>query len=156
MHSSFARIDGALIDMRRIWAPTTSGRAARGEAASVDLSTVLIVTAIGDAPDGLSVADIASELGVAPATASRLCDRAVVGGYVAKANAAADARRLSLTLTPAGGALRAQSEAFRLDYLRRILHVWTSEDVQTFERLLTRFATAVHVDPPTPPRGDIP
>lgn len=142
--------------MRRIWAPTTSGRAARGAAAGVDLSTVLIVTAISGAHDGMSVADVASELGVAPATASRLCDRAMAGGYVAKTRAAADARRLSLTLTPAGAALQAQSEAFRLGYLHRILHDWTSEDVRNFERLLTRFATAVHLDPPTPPRGDIP
>ncbi|WP_404803012.1 MarR family winged helix-turn-helix transcriptional regulator [Microbacterium pullorum] len=109
--------------MRRLWAPTTSGRAAHGSEPGVDLSTVLVVHAIG-ASGGLSVADVAAQLGVAPATASRLCDKAVTSGYVSKAPAVDGPRRLTLTLTPAGTALRAEAAAFRARYLASLLDGW--------------------------------
>lgn len=100
------------------------------------------------------MAEVAERLGVAPATASRLCDRAVVGGYVVKNPSRADARRLSLALTPTGIALRSRSEAFRLAYLTSVLDHWTPDEVEVFERLLTRFAETVHSHPPAAHSGE--
>jgi len=149
MTLALANIDSALREMRRLWTPTTSGRTRESADARVDLSTVLVVTAIGAEREGRSVAEIADELGVAATTASRLCDRAVVGGYVIKAPSHADARRLSLSLTESGDALRTRSERFRLAYLARILRDWTAADIDSFEQLLSRFASAVQAHPPT-------
>lgn len=151
-----ARIDAALLAMRRLWAPTTSGRAARDAAPSVDLSTVLLVHTVGDCNDSdVTVTEAAERLGVAAATASRLCDRAVEGGYLDKRPIVGDGRRRALALTEAGRRLRRESEAFRHEYLARTLSGWTPEDIDTFTTLLSRFANAVAEHPPvasTPPR----
>ncbi|MBN6191645.1 MarR family winged helix-turn-helix transcriptional regulator [Microbacterium sp. K35] len=146
-----ARIDDALLAMRRIWAPTTSGRPARGASPTVDLSTVLLVHAVGEGEGVLTVTEAAERLGVTPTTASRLCARAVDGGYLDKVSAVADARRRGLTLTEKGRRLRRESETFRLEYLQRVLEGWTSDEVHTFSVLLSRFASVVAVNPPTPP-----
>lgn len=152
MNEYLARIDGALLAMRRLWAPTTSGRTARDAAPSVDLSTVLLVHTVGeDDETGLTVSEAAERLGVAAATASRLCDRAVEGGYLDKGPIAGDGRRRVLTLTEEGRRLRQESEAFRFAYLGRTLAGWTFEDIHTFTTLLSRFAHAVAEHPPVAP-----
>lgn len=148
MSDVLTRLDAALIEMRRLWSPTTSGRAAEGTAPAVDLSSVLVVHVVGEADGGLTVAEVADLLGVAAATASRLCDRAVAGGYLLKAPSRDDARRRTLTLTGAGLELRAQSLAFRRDYLERLLADWTVDEIVSFEGLLTRFAASVAAHPP--------
>jgi len=81
---------------------------------------------------------------VAPSTASRLVDRAVRAGMVARASDRADPRRAVLTLTPAGNSLLATAYGFRTRYLEQVLAGWTGAEVETFARLLDRFATAVH------------
>lgn len=147
-------IDRALMLMRHLWAPQTAGRPAAGAAPGIDVSTVLVVHAVHDAAaEGTppTVADVASRLGVAPATASRLCDRAVAADAIAKAPAPGDARRVRLTLTGAGAQLHAHAREFRLDYLARITAQWSPDDVARFASLLARFADAVHAEPPTAP-----
>ena len=64
-----------------------------------------------------------------------------------------------MTLTAAGLELWGKSFAFRLEYLRSIFRGWDTGDIRTFQALLTRFAAAVHDNPPSPPpplvvRGD--
>ncbi|AVL98858.1 hypothetical protein C6C15_14460 [Microbacterium sp. str. 'China'] len=137
--------------MRRLWAPTTSGRAARDAAPSVDLSTVLLVHAVGSAQGVLTVSAAAERLGVVAATASRLCDRAVEGGYLEKRPTAGDGRRRALALTDEGRRLRRGSEDLRHEYLRRSLAGWPPEDVDSFTTLLSRFAKTVAEHPPTAP-----
>lgn len=137
--------------MRRLWAPTTSGRTARDAAPTVDLSTVLLVQAVGEGEASITVTAAAERLGVAAATASRLCDRAIEGGYLDKRPMAGDGRARALTLTEEGRRLRRESEAFRHDYLRHTLAGWTPEDIGSFTTLLSRFANAVAAHPPTVP-----
>lgn len=142
-------IDGALVSMRRLWAPTTSGRTAKDAEPAVDLSTILLVQVVSESGGELAVSEAAALMGVAPATASRLCDRAVERGYLEKNFSATDGRRRSLTLTPEGRKLRRESEAFRREYLRRILEGWDSREVSTFAALLERFSGAVSETPPS-------
>lgn len=150
MFEVLTRLDAALIEMRRLWSPTTSGRAAQGAASGVDLSSVLVAHVVGEADDGLAIAEVADLLGVAATTASRLCDRAVAAGFVQKVPSRDDARRRTLTLTNTGLELRAQSLAFRRDYLEHLLAEWTVDEIVTFEGLLTRFAASVTAHPPRP------
>ncbi|MFB8188182.1 MarR family winged helix-turn-helix transcriptional regulator [Microbacterium sp. NPDC055988] len=150
MKDVLTSLDAALMEMRRLWSPTTSGRPAQGAAPGVDLSTVLVVHVVGEAANGLAIAEVADRLGIAAATASRLSDRAVAGGYLRKMSAERDARRRTLTLSDAGLELRDESAAFRRAYLARVLAGWTADEIEAFERLLTRFAAAVVENPPQP------
>lgn len=136
------------MEMRRLWSPTTSGRPTPGASPGVDLSTVLVVHVAGETEKGLPVNEVADRLGVAAATASRLCDRAVAGGYLRKVPGEHDARQRTLTLTAAGAELRRESAAFRRDYLAHLLAGWTADEIEHFERLLTRFASSVAEHPP--------
>ena len=61
-----------------------------------------------------------------------------------RASDRADPRRAVLTLTPAGNSLLATANGFRTRYLEQVLAGWTGAEVETFARLLDRFATAVH------------
>lgn len=142
-------IDEAIVSMRRLWAPTTSGRVARDAEPAVDLSSVLLVHAVGSAEGGLTVAEAAARLGVAAATASRLCSRAVDAGYLERTPFAGDARRRAIALTNEGWRLKQESEDFRHEYLRRALSDWTAADIADFTVLLSRFAEFVATYPPT-------
>ncbi len=51
------------------------------------------------------VADIAVELGVAPSTGTRMCDRLIRKGLIRRERSSADRRVVRLTLTAAGGHL---------------------------------------------------
>lgn len=141
-------MDSALLGMRRLWSPTTSGRPPRGMAPGVDLSSVLVIHVVGEADAAPTIAEVAERLGVVAATASRLCDRAVAAGYLQKEPAHDDARRRTLSLTPQGAAMQKDSLAFRHDYLRDLVAEWTTEETETFARLLTKFAQAVAEHPP--------
>lgn len=150
MRDALTRIDLALMGMRHLWSPTTSGRTARGMPSTVDLSSVLVVQAVGEADSALTIAEVAERLGVAAATASRLCDRAVASGYLNKEPDPDNARRRALSLTPRGAEVHQESLAFRHDYLRQLTADWTSSEVEDFELLLTKFGNAVGAHPPQP------
>jgi DNA-binding MarR family transcriptional regulator len=142
-------IDDTLIRLRRLWNGKAAGPADRhGE---VELSTVLVVDAIhrirGE-EDEVTVRAVGVRLDVAPSTASRLVDRAVEAGMVVRRSSEADSRRSSLALSDQGEKLLAAAGAFRLGYLSDVLDDWSAKDVDTFARLLDRFATAVHRRPP--------
>jgi DNA-binding MarR family transcriptional regulator len=136
MSSPTERIDGALVRLRRLWSPARRRADARGE---VEMSSVLVVEAVArlGAP---SVGDVARFADVERSTASRLVDRAVAAGLVAAAPAAGDARRRALRLTPHGEELRREAVAARTAWLRERLEGWPADDVETFARLLERFA----------------
>lgn len=154
-------LDGALIQLRRLWAAGAPRLGRAGEA--VEMSTVLVVDAVqrlteGDPPAEATVAAVADRLDVAASTASRLVDRAVTAGVVRRTRSAADPRRAPLVLTTEGRALVARATEFRLAYLHTLLEDWTDADRRTFAELLTRFATAVHTHrhPHTPPTEEMP
>lgn len=147
-------VDEALIRMRRLWAPVTSGRPAPGSEPRIDLSTVLVVDSVSRLGEGPSVGQLADHLGVAQTTASRLADRAASSGFVAKKPSETDARRLDLSLTEAGRELLQRSLEFRYEYVAYLLEGWSSADISKFAHLLERFAGAVLENPPdvTDPR----
>jgi DNA-binding MarR family transcriptional regulator len=145
-----SQLDDALIRLRRLWQTPALHRVLdEPDGARLEMSTVLVTDAINrlhqaHPPEVARVADIAERLDVAPSTASRLVDRAVRAGMVARGTAAADSRHVTLTLTPAGTALLGRAFLFRTRYLEKVLTGWTPADVTTLTRLLDRFADAVH------------
>jgi DNA-binding MarR family transcriptional regulator len=160
-----ASIDASLIRMRRLWNTATrqtpvDAPGAPGLAGSVELSTVLVTDAVHRlrAPMGspaaeaaeVGVAEVASQLGVTPSTASRLVDRATASGAVTRTAGSLDARRAALHVTPDGERLLVEAAQFRQRYLRDVLDGWTDEEVVTFAALLDRFAQRVHARPPGP------
>jgi DNA-binding MarR family transcriptional regulator len=146
-----SQLDDALIRLRRLWQnPPFKRILVEPDGARLEMSTVLVTDAINrlqhaDPPEVARVGDIAERLDVAPSTASRLVDRAVRAGMVARGTAAADSRHVTLTLTPAGSALLGRACLFRTRYLEQVLKGWTRDDVATLARLLDRFADAVHI-----------
>lgn len=144
-----AAIDEALIALRHLW--TTPPRLADPVLGDVDVSTVLVVHVLSARPatDGpASVGDVARGLDIAHSTASRLVDRAVRTGVVARTTSPVDGRRVTLQLTPAGARLAVASRRFRTGYLRVLLADWSDREAADFARLLHRFADAVRHHPP--------
>jgi DNA-binding MarR family transcriptional regulator len=114
------------------------------------MSTVWVVEALDRAssPDGLSVAELAEALDVAHSTASRLVDRALDAGMVARERSALDGRKVVVSITPQGRALVNESRSFRIGYLAQLTATWSIQDQGDFARLLARFADAARTQPP--------
>lgn len=148
--SAVKLIDEAIIGMRKLWSPITSGRPASGSAPLVDLSSVLVVDAVSRLEGKPSIGQIAEHLSVAQTTASRIADKAVAAGFVTKQPAEDDVRRAELALTPQGQELLDRSLEFRYAYVRTLLQGWSFEEVETFSVLLSRFAATAADNPPDP------
>jgi DNA-binding MarR family transcriptional regulator len=74
-----------------------------------------------DARGAMTVADLAAELGVAPSTASRMCDRLVTKKLVRRTVDRTDRRRMRLTLHAAGRELIAASTKRRKQQIARLI-----------------------------------
>jgi DNA-binding MarR family transcriptional regulator len=147
---ALTRMDEALLRLRRFWDLPRAGSADEAGGDPVELSTVLVVEVIGraggaghGAAGDLTIGAVGAAIGVEASTASRLVERAVAAGAVQRRSSAADARRVALTLTPAGEALRERSRAFRTGRLAGLLEDWSDADRATFVALLERFADEV-------------
>lgn len=154
--SDLARLDAALMRLRRLWSgPRTAAArpADRTGASDVELSTVLVVDAVVRGACPVSVGDVAAHLDVAPSTASRLVDRAVASGMVARTADPADSRRSVLQATTAGLAVHEEAAAFRTGYLARVLTGWTPAELSGFATCLDRFADAVTTSEPPDREG---
>ncbi len=153
---SYLLVDDALIRLRRLWTGTAPSAATTADRSTpVEMSTVLVVDAIHrllvTQPQAeVTVAAIADRLDVAASTASRIVDRAVTASMVTRGASTVDPRRVALTLTPHGQTLLMEAGTFRRSYVARVLEGWTKAEVDIFAKLLDRFATAVHLHPPTP------
>jgi len=138
------RLDRALIALRRFW---TAPDAVPDGAASVELSTLLVVEAVVEGPilpDGeVGVGLVAERLDVRPSTASRLVDRAVGVGVLVKEPSAINGRRANLVLTPDGTVLARRAREFRAARLDGLLADWSPDDRHTLTMLLERLAQAV-------------
>jgi DNA-binding MarR family transcriptional regulator len=148
------RLDAALMRLRRLWTgPRAAGARPAGDpAGGVELSTVLVVDAVVREGGGATVGHVAGQLDVAPSTASRLVERAVAAGMLARSTDPADSRRTVLRATAEGLALHAQAGAFRTRYLAQVLAGWTPQEAQEFVDGLDRFAAAVaRTGPPSGP-----
>jgi DNA-binding MarR family transcriptional regulator len=150
------RLDEALLRLRRVTAappPAFVVEDASPGGAAVTASTVLVVDACARADGEVSVGEVARVLGVEHSTASRLVERAVRGGFVVRGPSAADARRVALTLTPAGAALQERAVAFRVRRLGQVVGGWRADDVLALAGLLERFAAGAAEAGPGGPGG---
>lgn len=145
------RIDQALIGLRHLWSgPVHLQDAALGK---VEMSTVWIVNALADSDrhaeqESLSIRELATALGVAHSTASRLVDRAVTIGAITRGPDTHDARLTVVTLTDRGRTLAKTASRFRAAYLADATRTWTDDERATFADLLTRFAHSITATPP--------
>lgn len=124
-------LDDALIAVRR--ALTRPGYVRRFMAAlgeQVELGTYRTVRAVSrlDGPHR-SVGCVADLLAIDASTASRLVDRAVAAGYVAREPAPEDRRRMRLELTPRGESLLVRATAARRELLGDVTADWSTEEL---------------------------
>jgi|GEM_PF-1211026 len=133
-------IDGALIGLRRFVAGDAPERLVEG--GRVDLSTVLVVDAVARLGGRAGIGDVAEELRVAPATATRSVDRAERAGMVRRGAGERDARRVEVVLTDEGRDLDARALDFRVGRLADLLIDWTPGRIARFAQDLEEFADA--------------
>jgi DNA-binding MarR family transcriptional regulator len=140
---SLTRLDAALLALRRIVEAPSARPWIQHGTMRVEVSTMLVVDALACAPEGVaSVGDIADALKVAHSTASRLVDRAVGAGMVARSRAGDDPRRVRLQLTAEGERLQEAALRFRTSRLAAMLADWPVSDVEALTELLERLAVA--------------
>jgi DNA-binding MarR family transcriptional regulator len=134
-------LDDALLRLRRLWSTPPPSFVVEGEA--ITLSSVLVVEACARVEGEVGVGEVARFLEVEHSTASRLVDRAVRAGLVARGPSRADARRVALTLTASGEQLRERAVDFRLAWLARVVGGWSGPELAALAEGLSRFADAV-------------
>ncbi len=149
------RLDDALLRLRRLWTtPPPSLVLESAAGTQVTISSVLVVEACARVEGEVGVGEVARFLEIEHSTASRLVDRAVRSGLVARGPSEADARRVALTLTPTGEQLRERAVGFRLAWLARVVRSWSGPELGALAEGLSRFADAVaDVGPPGAPGG---
>ena len=143
------QLDRALIALRRFW---TAPSVVPDGAAPVELSTLLVLEAVLEGPvhpDGeIWVGLVAQRLDVRPSTASRLVDRAVAAGVLARQPSTINGRRTSLVLTAPGSALANRAREFRAARLDALLDGWSAHDRQQLGLLVERLMSAVRTERP--------
>jgi DNA-binding MarR family transcriptional regulator len=131
--------------MRRNQARRALGKLAEEQVCErQDIPHVQVLDAIeqGPAPGGqeVTVGVVAERLGLDPSRASRMVTAAIQAGYVTRVASQGDGRRIHLELSPAGRCLAGQAHKFRQAYFAQALAGWSPEELETFARMLTRFA----------------
>ena len=144
MNDSLSVLDEALLRLRR-FAQAPAGDRAPGPRESIEMSTVLVVDAVEQlAASGspASVGGIADRLSVEPSTASRLVERAMAAGMVARHRSPDDSRQAIITLTDAGQDLAIRARDYRHARLADMLAPWPPARVERFAIDLRDFAQA--------------
>ncbi len=146
MREGLLEVDDALLRLRRLWSASRQRLVVEDGGAPVEMSSLLVVEACARgaaAGREVAVVDVAELADVAPSTASRLVERAAVGGLLERAPSAVDPRRTALVLTQRGCALRERAVRARTAWLAQRLGGWPDEDVARLGVLLARFADEV-------------
>jgi MarR family transcriptional regulator, organic hydroperoxide resistance regulator len=86
----------------------------------------------------VSVNDVAAELGLDQSGASRMVTHAVDEGYLAAHPSASDARRRTLTVTPAGTRLLTEAHRWQDEVFASLTSDWTASERADFERAMLR------------------
>jgi DNA-binding MarR family transcriptional regulator len=131
-------IDGLLAVSRVLVALTAQSMAQLDAEVTLVQYRALVILADGPCRSG----DLAAELGIAPSTATRLCDRMVARDLMRRFRRASDRRASWLALTPRGrdlvGAIMRQRRAAIARYARRI----PPENSEALSKLLLAFLEA--------------
>ena len=136
----------ALFRLVRFWSRRWPARVAEdltGEQRRVQDVQVLeaVETATGRAAGaGVSVADVAHQLGIDRSGASRFVADAVEHGYLSRDAAPADARRAVLSITPAGRELLDGAHAWQERVFAELTAGWPPSDAAAFAGHLRRLA----------------
>lgn len=109
-------------------------------AAMIGAARFRMLEAVETAP--ASVSDIAAAIGVDQPRASRLVADAAARRLVERKPDPVDARRILVTITPAGRELLASMRSTRLSAVETALDGFSAQERDTLAALLTRFAHA--------------
>ena len=132
-------------DFRRIvQALRTSHRVA--EHLDLTGAQLFVVSVLGEADGPLSVTDVARETQTDPSTVSVVVGRLVEAGYVKRARSREDTRRIDLSLTAKGNALRRQyPQSVPQRRLAKALGRLSPSDAKTLARLLTQIVNEMEL-----------
>lgn len=149
-----ASIAGAVDDAAE--ALLAVGDAARERATSRLSNSQLRALLVVEEYDGINLRRLAGSMGVILSSASRLCDRLVAAGMLAREPSRVDRREIALHLTPVGRALLDELRADRRQRLAVVLQGMTAGGRQALLRGLREFGSAARAgttDPgrPAPP-----
>lgn len=86
-----------------------------------------------------SAQELAAELGVAPSTATRVCDRLVAKGLIRRGPGAQSRRQVELGVTAAGAAIVGDVSRRRRNELRKIVTAMPARDRSGLVRVLESF-----------------
>jgi DNA-binding MarR family transcriptional regulator len=133
-------LDVALSRLRRIWGrPNLREVLIAHFGQAVEPGTIRTLRAIeGLVRPDLGMGEVAAALDVEPSTASRLVERLVEEGLVARTPCEADRRRVHLQLTGEGENFLARARAARMATYRQILRDWPARDIDRLSELLER------------------
>lgn len=102
------------------------------------LNALLVV----DQSEGINLGGLAAELKMLLSSASRLCDRLVASGLVARVPGRADRREIAIYLTPSSRALLTELRTIRHGTLSQVLEHMSVAGRAALLRGLTEFAVA--------------
>jgi DNA-binding MarR family transcriptional regulator len=106
-----------------------------------DLPMFLVVNQLAHR-GGMRPTDLAQVIGTGKANLSKIANRLVAAGLVARVRSADDERSVLLALTPAGREIGQRIMAQAQQTLDAVLADWPPEDVDALRRLLARLAAA--------------
>lgn len=137
--AALVRLDTAFGGLRRLWeSPALRRRFQERMGVPIEPALVRTLRAVAAATDECGVGNVADALGVDGSTASRLVDKAVAAGYLARGSSIQDRRRSVLSLTAAGIELQRRSLRVRQELLAELTTDLTDPDIDHLADLLER------------------
>jgi len=106
-----------------------------------DLSRNLVLNVVDEADDEdeVTVGWLAEQLGIDPSAASRAVSDCITAGLLARRASQVDGRRIVLSITADGDALRRRFRTQQRAAFEHITGDWPEDDRLTFARLLLRY-----------------
>ncbi len=131
-----ARLLDVLTELRRF-----TGRIRRewnDKIPEVTFSESVLLNMVGRG-DCVTAGDIAAELGIDKSTASRHISSLESRGHIYREGIEGERRAQALHITESGRSVLARIDRVRLETIARRVDGWTTDEVETFHRLLARF-----------------
>lgn len=161
--SSLDQLDAGLAALRRFWdRPEVHSYLAEhiGELPEgLDASAFRVMRAVEAGGSPVSVGHVAEFLRIEASTASRLVDRAVISGAVARQQCRHDRRKAELVLTELGRSALDELQRVRTQLLGELTFDWDPREVEVLGDLATRLDAALHrldAERSGDPVGDLP